>query len=140
MTPVDLLRESLVLESAEAKYARLGSRSVEYVRDRIPVGEQAPELLPLGVFGVAEREDVRRVADDRLPLDGRDPLLALLAYPKDRSVLREDRHPTSGYVLDPPLVAVLRTLHLWMDVALEVRGYAAIAREAVDRVCQVAPD
>jgi hypothetical protein len=102
--------------------------------------EQAAKLLPLAVFGVAEREDVRRVLDYDLPLTGHNSLLSPLTYAENRGVLRENRHAPPRYVCDPPLVAFLRALHLGVYVVLKVRGHPVVSCEAIDRVGQSATD
>lgn len=132
------------LEALDAKRAQQQDRGLRprFAEQRVkpvPVRGDASELLPDGVFGVPESEYVRLVIDDGLALGG-DDALRLLAYPEDRCVLGEDRHSACGDVGDPPLVALLRALHLGVDVVLEMGSDPVAVCEAIDRLGHGPPD
>ncbi|HSZ69096.1 MAG TPA: hypothetical protein VK756_01915 [Solirubrobacteraceae bacterium] len=134
------LEKDLGAKAADLEHTCLGAWRIEQSHDCIPMVEQATKLLPLAVFGVAERKDVRRVVNDCLSLSSHDSLLEPLAYAENCGILRENRHAPRRYVCDPPLVAFLGALHLGVYVVLKVRGDPVVLREAIDRVSQGTAD
>jgi hypothetical protein len=134
------LGKDLGAKAADVEHTCLGTWRIEQSHDCIPMVEQAAKLLPLAVFGVAEREHVRRVLNNGLSLGGHHSLLNPLAYAENRGVLGENRHAACRYVCDPLLVAFLGPLHLGVYVVLKVRGHPVVSRKAIDRVGQSTAD